>query len=269
MQPDILASVPRCGARTRAGTPCRSPAAHGRARCRMHGGARGSGAPRGNRNALKHGARSARMADIARYIRATSLILARARMAMYGPARAPATESPLLPSRLQEGSGMGLPQGMQERVPSGRVPTPISLPQAGGETSRDSPSISNTPSNPTNDPMHPEIGNRTGPTGAMEYIGRATARLRSSPRKPERARDFAGLSSSHLPRRRSGLICAPSAFNALAAADETRGGGGAWPFLPPPRGSRPPMVALAPDRISEYVRGSGQHRGQATGGPCR
>ncbi|HEV3159298.1 MAG TPA: hypothetical protein VGZ89_04875 [Xanthobacteraceae bacterium] len=28
----------------------------GKRRCRMHGGAAGSGAPRGNRNALRHGA---------------------------------------------------------------------------------------------------------------------------------------------------------------------------------------------------------------------
>jgi hypothetical protein len=46
---------PRCGARTRAGTACRAPAVSGKARCRMHGGAEGSGAPKGNRNALKHG----------------------------------------------------------------------------------------------------------------------------------------------------------------------------------------------------------------------
>jgi glucans biosynthesis protein len=46
---------PRCGAKTRAGTPCRSPAVRGKTRCRMHGGAKGSGAPRGNNNALKHG----------------------------------------------------------------------------------------------------------------------------------------------------------------------------------------------------------------------
>jgi glucans biosynthesis protein len=47
---------PRCGARTRLGAPCRSPAVSGKKRCRMHGGAKGSGAPRGNQNALKHGA---------------------------------------------------------------------------------------------------------------------------------------------------------------------------------------------------------------------
>ena len=46
----------RCGAKTRAGTPCLAPATRGRARCRMHGGAAGAGAPKGNRNALKHGA---------------------------------------------------------------------------------------------------------------------------------------------------------------------------------------------------------------------
>ncbi len=46
---------PRCGARTRTGAPCQAPAVSGRTRCRMHGGAKGSGAPRGNKNALKHG----------------------------------------------------------------------------------------------------------------------------------------------------------------------------------------------------------------------
>jgi len=51
----MLAS-PRCGARTRVGTSCRAPAVSGKKRCRMHGGAAGSGAPRGNQNALKHGA---------------------------------------------------------------------------------------------------------------------------------------------------------------------------------------------------------------------
>jgi hypothetical protein len=51
----MLASA-RCGAKTRSGRPCRSPAVRGKRRCRMHGGAAGSGAPRGNRNALRHGA---------------------------------------------------------------------------------------------------------------------------------------------------------------------------------------------------------------------
>lgn len=46
---------PRCGAKTRKGTPCKSPAVQGKKRCRMHGGAKGSGAPLGNQNALKHG----------------------------------------------------------------------------------------------------------------------------------------------------------------------------------------------------------------------
>ena len=54
-QPLPMHQSPRCGARTRSGSPCRSPAVKGRRRCRMHGGATGSGAPAGNRNALKHG----------------------------------------------------------------------------------------------------------------------------------------------------------------------------------------------------------------------
>ena len=45
----------RCGAKTRAGGSCRAPAKHGKRRCRMHGGAPGSGAPKGNRNARRHG----------------------------------------------------------------------------------------------------------------------------------------------------------------------------------------------------------------------
>ncbi|MBR0870318.1 hypothetical protein JQ633_08120 [Bradyrhizobium tropiciagri] len=50
----MLAS-PRCGAKTRSGGACRAPAVRGKRRCRMHGGAEGSGAPLANRNAHKHG----------------------------------------------------------------------------------------------------------------------------------------------------------------------------------------------------------------------
>ena len=50
-----MIASPRCGAKTRTGTPCQSPAVRGKKRCRMHGGAAGSGAPKGNQNALKHG----------------------------------------------------------------------------------------------------------------------------------------------------------------------------------------------------------------------
>ena len=47
---------PRCGAKTRSGSPCRSPAVKGRMRCRMHGGAKGSGAPKGPANgSYRHG----------------------------------------------------------------------------------------------------------------------------------------------------------------------------------------------------------------------
>jgi hypothetical protein len=45
-----MAQAPRCGAKTRAGTSCQQAAVGGRNRCRMHGGARGSGGPAGRRN---------------------------------------------------------------------------------------------------------------------------------------------------------------------------------------------------------------------------
>jgi hypothetical protein len=65
----------RCGARTRRGQFCRNHPIRRRQRCRLHGGAPGTGAPRGNRNAVKHGrttaaALAARRA-IARLIRAS------------------------------------------------------------------------------------------------------------------------------------------------------------------------------------------------------
>ena len=49
-----MQTAPRCGAKARSGAPCGSPAIAGKARCRMHGG-KGSGAPKGNRNALRKG----------------------------------------------------------------------------------------------------------------------------------------------------------------------------------------------------------------------
>jgi hypothetical protein len=50
----MLAS-PRCGAKTRGGGSCRAAAVRGKSRCRMHGGAPGSGAPLGNHNARRRG----------------------------------------------------------------------------------------------------------------------------------------------------------------------------------------------------------------------
>lgn len=64
--------APRCGAKTRRGTPCQSPMVHGRKRCRMHGGAYGSGAPKGNKNAWKHGLRSKEYMEEKRQARETA-----------------------------------------------------------------------------------------------------------------------------------------------------------------------------------------------------
>ena len=68
----------RCGARTRCGKPCQSPPVCGKRRCRMHGGAAGSGAPIGNTNALRHGhytaqaiARRRQLSELIRTARAT------------------------------------------------------------------------------------------------------------------------------------------------------------------------------------------------------
>ena len=74
LKPSRLNQAPRCGARTRRGTPCQSPAMKGRARCRFHGGADGIGGQPDNRNALKHGRYSAeaiaRRREVAALLRA-------------------------------------------------------------------------------------------------------------------------------------------------------------------------------------------------------
>jgi hypothetical protein len=49
-EPEQLYQAPRCGAKTRSGRPCRAPAVNRSSRCRMHGGAPGSGGPKGSRN---------------------------------------------------------------------------------------------------------------------------------------------------------------------------------------------------------------------------
>jgi len=44
-----------CGAKTRSGGSCKNHPVTGKKRCRMHGGAKGSGGQQGNRNAMTHG----------------------------------------------------------------------------------------------------------------------------------------------------------------------------------------------------------------------
>jgi ADP-ribosyl-[dinitrogen reductase] hydrolase len=73
-----MQAAPRCGARTRSGAPCRAPMIACGKRCRMHGG-KGSGAPRGNRNAFRTGlhttAMKARNQEVRRNARRLSVLL--------------------------------------------------------------------------------------------------------------------------------------------------------------------------------------------------
>ena len=74
MQPANLADAPRCGAKTRSGGSCNSPAVRGRQRCRMHGGTN-KGAPKGNRNAWVHGNRSAEAEEQLKLVKAADRLL--------------------------------------------------------------------------------------------------------------------------------------------------------------------------------------------------
>jgi hypothetical protein len=74
LPPTTKANAPRCLARTRSGRECQSPAVKGKRRCRMHGGTNPC-APKGNRNAWKHGGRSAEAIATARYLKMIGKIL--------------------------------------------------------------------------------------------------------------------------------------------------------------------------------------------------
>ena len=62
-----MQNAQRCGAKTRRGTPYQSPAMPN-GRCRMHGG-KSPGAPKGNRNAWKHGHYSAEAIAMRKLVR--------------------------------------------------------------------------------------------------------------------------------------------------------------------------------------------------------
>jgi len=59
-----------CGARLRQGGRCALPPVAGRRRCFQHGGARSIGAPKGSRNAWKHGVYSREQIELRRRINA-------------------------------------------------------------------------------------------------------------------------------------------------------------------------------------------------------
>ena len=66
----------RCGAKTRSGAPCKSAPVTGRRRCRMHGGAPGSGAPSGSRNGnYKHGRYTEEVQATRRWLRDATKLL--------------------------------------------------------------------------------------------------------------------------------------------------------------------------------------------------
>jgi hypothetical protein len=80
MRPAETASMSqarRCGARTRSGAPCKSaPPVTGRRRCRMHGGADGSGAPKGSKNGnYKHGRYTKEVAATRHWLREAAHML--------------------------------------------------------------------------------------------------------------------------------------------------------------------------------------------------
>ena len=66
----------RCGARTRSCAPCKSAPVTGRRRCRMHGGADGSGAPTGSRNGnFRHGRYTKEVTATRRWLREATQLL--------------------------------------------------------------------------------------------------------------------------------------------------------------------------------------------------
>jgi hypothetical protein len=68
--------IARCGAKTRSGAACKSAPVNGRRRCRMHGGAAGSGAPKGCKNGnYKHGRYTQDVAATRQWLREATHLL--------------------------------------------------------------------------------------------------------------------------------------------------------------------------------------------------
>ena len=74
MQPARLAQAPALPSPDPLGNGVPFPGGEGKRRCRMHGGTN-PGAPKGNRNARKHGAYSGRARAAARYLKAMALLV--------------------------------------------------------------------------------------------------------------------------------------------------------------------------------------------------
>ena len=95
-----LPHAPRCGARTRSGTPCRRAAIQGRNRCRLHGGL-STGAPKGEKNGnYSNGDWTAEVLEERKWLR--NLIKTCANpgvLEMTGRAKLPATVTPVPSAR--------------------------------------------------------------------------------------------------------------------------------------------------------------------------
>jgi hypothetical protein len=102
VQPANLANASRCGARTRSGSPCKSPAVRGRPRCRMHGGTN-KGAPRGNKNAWVHGNHSAEAKEQLRLVKAADRLLKSVRLTRCRQAELLADFNELLRTQVESG----------------------------------------------------------------------------------------------------------------------------------------------------------------------
>lgn len=92
--PGDFNAAPRCGAKTRKGTPCRCPAMRDKRRCRLHGGAStgprtAAGLARSRRANWKHGLYSAAADREARQVRQ----LLRECKELYGEVRASRSET--------------------------------------------------------------------------------------------------------------------------------------------------------------------------------
>jgi hypothetical protein len=76
VETELVTQPARCGAQTRSGAPCKSTPVTGRRRCRMHGGADGSGAPKGPKNGnYKHGRFTQELAASRQWLREATQML--------------------------------------------------------------------------------------------------------------------------------------------------------------------------------------------------
>jgi hypothetical protein len=276
--------APRCGARTRSGCPCRSPAIHGKLRCRMHGGrSTGPRTPKGFDDLraahTTHGNTGAEARAKKRFrltmLRRNRVKVAAVRYKHHLPpafiARLYAYPPELTPPPKPTGGITAAADRMRRHAVAAALAPwkqAIAAARAAERAARAAglraPAIRPSQGAPTpgaaapfkpfrTDPLNREPAAKPGPTAPfkpsrIDPLNREPAAIPSAPVGPRPPRD-AGVSTPHAPIRRpadpAAATHAPRPPQAPAIAAPPHATPGRRPTPPRPASATPPVTALS------------------------